>query len=73
MTVLQNRLTLHRFICREFGYEDLGAMLERLGDAPAGLDGNGESEYAPGAVPEPRPRPACRPTSSPSTTPTSGR
>ena len=43
---LQNRVALHRFICREFGYEDLGAMLERLGDAPAGLDGDGESEYA---------------------------
>ena len=43
---LQNRLALHRFVCREFGYEDLGAMLERLEDAPAGLDGDGESEYA---------------------------
>ena len=30
MTALQNRLALHRFICGEFGYEGLPAMLERL-------------------------------------------
>ena len=46
MTALQNRLVLHRFVCREFGYEDLPAMLERLRDAPAGFTGSGESEYA---------------------------
>ena len=46
MTPLQNRLVLHRFICREFGYEDLPAMLERLRDAPAGFTGSGESEFA---------------------------
>ena len=43
---LHNRLVLHRFICREFGYEDLPAMLERLRDVPAGFTGSGESEYA---------------------------
>ena len=46
MTALQNRLALHRFICREFGYEGLPAMLERLRDVPAGFTGSGESEYA---------------------------
>lgn len=46
MTALQNRLVLHRFICREFGYENLPAMLERLREAPAGFTGSGESEYA---------------------------
>ena len=46
VTALQNRLALHRFICREFGYEGLPAMLERLRDAPAGFTGSGESEYA---------------------------
>ena len=35
---------LYRFICREFGHEDLSAMLERLRDAPAGFTGSGESE-----------------------------
>ena len=34
-TPLQNRLILHRFICQEFGYEDMRAMLDRLRDAPA--------------------------------------
>ena len=46
MTPLQNRLVLHRFICREFGYEDIRAMLDRLRDAPAGFTVGGESEYA---------------------------
>ncbi len=46
MTPLQNRLILYRFICREFGYDDMRTMLERLGSAPAGFDANGESEYA---------------------------
>ena len=46
MTPLQNCLALHRFICREFGYDDMRTMLERLGDAPAGFIANGESEYA---------------------------
>ncbi len=46
MTPLENRLVLHRFLCREFGYVDLAAMLDRLRDAPAGLAASGESEYA---------------------------
>ena len=46
MTPLENRLVLHRFLCREFGYDDMEAMLERLRDAPAGFAGGGESEYA---------------------------
>ena len=45
-TPLQNRLALHRFICREFGYDDMRAMLDRLRDAPAGFTASGESEYA---------------------------
>ena len=44
--LLQNRLILHRFICREFGYDDIRTMLDRLRDAPAGFDTGGESEYA---------------------------
>ena len=46
MTVLQNRLALLRFVCREFGYEDPGEMLESLARAPGetGAAG-GESEY----------------------------
>ena len=46
MKALQNRLVLHRFICREFGYDDMRTMLERLRDVPAGFDAGGESEYA---------------------------
>ena len=46
MTPLENRLVLHRFLCREFGYPDLPAMLERLRDAPDETDASGESEYA---------------------------
>ena len=46
MTPLENRLVLHRFLCREFGYPDLAAMLERLRDVPAGAAAGGESEYA---------------------------
>ncbi len=46
MTPLENRLVLHRFLCREFGYPDLAAMLEKLRDVPAGVAPGGESEYA---------------------------
>ena len=46
MTPLENRLVLHRFLCREFGYDDLAAMLDRLRDVPAGFAAGGESEYA---------------------------
>ena len=37
MKALQNRLILHRFMCREFGYEDMRIMLDRLRDVPTGL------------------------------------
>ena len=45
-SLLQNRLVLHRFICREFGYDDMRTMIDRLRDTPAGFDAGGESEYA---------------------------
>ena len=45
-SLLQNRLVLHRFICREFGYDDMRTMLDRLRDVRAGFDAGGESEYA---------------------------
>ena len=44
--LLQNRLALHRFTCREFGYENLRDMLDRLRDVPAQFIAKGESEYA---------------------------
>jgi len=43
--LLQNRLVLHRFVCREFGFDDLGMMLGRLRDAPVDPAG-GASDYA---------------------------
>ena len=43
---LQSHLLLHRFICLEFGYDDLDAMLRHLRQAPAGFGNGGESEYA---------------------------
>ena len=46
MTPLENRLVLHRFLCSEFGYSDLSAMLDRLRDVPIGFTAGGESEYA---------------------------
>ena len=46
MLLLQNRLILHRFLCQEFGYENLREMLGRLRDVPSGFTPNGESEYA---------------------------
>ncbi len=45
MTALQNRLDLNRFICSEFGYDDLSEMLDRLRDVPAGIGAAGASEY----------------------------
>ena len=45
-SLLQNRLVLHRFICQEFGYDDMRTMLERLRDVPAGFDAGMESEWA---------------------------
>lgn len=38
MTVLVNRLVLHHFICREFGYDDMSDILNRLRDVPAEFD-----------------------------------
>lgn len=38
---LQNRLILHGFVCREFGYDDVGGMLDRFRDVSAGA-----GEYA---------------------------
>ena len=46
MTPLENRLVLHRFLCGEFGYSDLAAMLGQLREAPAGFAAGGESEYS---------------------------
>ena len=46
MTILQNRLALHRFVCHEFGYlGGMSDMLDFLHDLPAGFDAAGESEY----------------------------
>ena len=57
MTSLQNRLALHRFVCQEFGYDDMRTMLDRLRDAPAGFAASGESEYARALSPTARVRP----------------
>ena len=46
MTTLQDILVLHHFICREFGYDDMDAMLDRLRDVPPTFTTSGESEYA---------------------------
>ncbi len=45
-SLLPNRLVLHRFICREFGYDDIRIMLDRLRDVPTSFDAGRESEYA---------------------------
>ena len=42
---LQNRLVLHQFVCREFGYGDLETMLGRLREAPVD-PASGEHNYA---------------------------
>lgn len=44
--LLQDHLILHRFMCREFGYADMNAMLDRLRDAPPAFTAGRESEYA---------------------------
>ncbi len=44
-TVLENRLVLHRFVCQEFGYDDLGAMLDQLNQVRPELGFIGESDY----------------------------
>ena len=43
--LLQNRLLLHRFVCREFGYDDMNAILRQLEQAPAGFGNSRESDY----------------------------
>ena len=53
MTRLQSRLALHRFVCREFGYDDMDAMLERLQHARGELVSDGESDYAQSLHPHP--------------------
>ncbi len=44
--MLANRLVLHRFVCQEFGYDDMSDILARLRDAPTELGVGSESEYA---------------------------
>ena len=53
MKHLENRLVLHRFLCREFGYTHLTEMLDRLRNVPAGYDADGESYYFRGLYPDP--------------------
>ena len=50
---LQTRLALHRFICREFGYDDMGAMLERTRHAQGTHASGRESDYAQSLYPHP--------------------
>ena len=53
ITSLRNRLALHRFVCLEFGYDDLGEMLERLRPARGELTPGGGSDYAQALAPLP--------------------
>ena len=46
MPPLENRLVLHRFICREFGRHGMRTMLKRLRDVLDGFDAGGVREYA---------------------------
>ncbi len=46
MTSLENHLILHRFLCNEFGYDDLSLMLERLRNVSPRSTATGKSEYA---------------------------
>ena len=46
VATLRNRLALHRFVCVEFGYEDLDEMLGRLRPARGELVAGGGSDYA---------------------------
>ncbi len=43
--MLENRLALYRFVCREFGYDDMSGMLERLRGIAAGAHIGGGSNY----------------------------
>ena len=44
--LLENRLNLHRFICRKFGFADLDDALKRLRNVAAEFSESRESEYA---------------------------
>ena len=46
MPALENRLVLYRFVCREFGYDDLGEMLTKLRDVTAAPHSSDKSNYA---------------------------
>ena len=52
-TSLRNCLVLHRFVCREFGYEDLREMLDRLRPARGELATGGGSDYGLALAPLP--------------------
>ena len=44
---LENRLVLCFFVCRQFGYDDIGTMLDRLRNVePGGHSRSGKSRYA---------------------------
>ena len=51
MATLRNCLVLHRFVCLEFGYDDLDGMLERLRPARGELVAGGGSGYALAPLP----------------------
>ena len=46
MATLENRLVLHRFMCRQFGYFDMNEMLNELRDVPGSFVATGLSEFA---------------------------
>ena len=46
MPTLESRMILHRFICDQFGYKDLRAMLGRLDGLPKGLMDGGASRFS---------------------------
>ena len=46
MTSLENRRVLLRFVCHQFGYEDMRSMLDRLRDVSPDLESDGVSGYA---------------------------
>ena len=52
-TSLRNCLVLHRFVCREFGYDDLREMLDRLRPARGELATGGGSDYGLALAPLP--------------------
>ena len=52
-TSLRGRLALYRFVCVEFGYEDLDEMLGRLHPARGELVAGGGSDYALALAPLP--------------------